>query len=180
LSERKGVDDLIAASMAAHPDHQLRIIGGDVENRLAETKKRVAGQTNHHRIEFLGALEPAQVATELAAADVFVLPSYAEGLPMAMLEAMAVGVPVVMTTVGAIPEVIVDGQNGFMVEPGDVKALRRHLETLIEDAPLRKRIGRRGLETVRDRFGYDRVARQLADLYAELVPAVAASQLQPS
>jgi glycosyltransferase involved in cell wall biosynthesis len=177
LSKRKGVDDLIAASLAARTDHQLRIIGPDVENRLEGFRQSLATETNNDRVHFLGTLESAQVTAELADADVFVLPSYAEGLPMAMLEAMAAGLPIIVTDVGAIPEVITDGQNGFIVDPGDVESLRDKLETLIVDQDLRLEIGGRGRETVRNRFGYDRVAGQLTDLYFNLIPDLRQSSL---
>ena len=77
--------------------------------------------------------------------DVLVLPSRAENLPMVILEAFAYGVPVVSTPVGAIPEVVKDGHNGLLVEPGDIVALSRAIGRLIDDRPLRQRMGEAAL-----------------------------------
>jgi glycosyltransferase involved in cell wall biosynthesis len=77
----------------------------------------------------------------LAKADVFVLPSYNEGLPMALLEAMSWGLPVITTPVGGIPEVVSNTQNGLLVTPGDIQQLSEAMQSLIKEEKLRLSLG---------------------------------------
>ena len=85
----------------------------------------------------------------LGAADAFALPSYHEGFPMAILEAMACALPVVATNVGGIPELVKDGRDGFLVRPGDVGSLANRIRTLATDPALAARLGSNALQTVR-------------------------------
>jgi glycosyltransferase involved in cell wall biosynthesis len=103
-----------------------------------------------------------------AIATALVLPSYAEGLPMSLLEAMAAGLPVVSTAVGGIPDVVTDGVNGLLFNPGDTATLARLLRRLMRDPEFSRRIALAARETARLRFGADRVIAQLEDLYAGL------------
>jgi glycosyltransferase involved in cell wall biosynthesis len=105
-------------------------------------------------------------------ASVFVLPSYAEGMPMSLLEAMAAGIPTVSTAVGSVPEVVTDGVNGFLMAPGDTAALAKLLGRLLRDAGLRASVAAAARATVRRRFGADRMLARLEHLYAAegLVP----------
>jgi glycosyltransferase involved in cell wall biosynthesis len=99
---------------------------------------------------------------------VFCLPSHAEGLPMAMLEAMAAGKAVVASKVGAIPEAIMDGDNGLLVAPGDSQALAAALASVLADAALRERLGRRARATVEQHYSLDAVGARLGAIYHEL------------
>ena len=87
---------------------------------------------------------------------------------MAVLEAMAIGVPAVASAVGAIPELIRDRENGLLVAPGDVDGLVRALETLISDPEARRTLGEAARETVRARHEIDLYCRRLRGLYASL------------
>jgi glycosyltransferase involved in cell wall biosynthesis len=93
------------------------------------------------KITILDWLDAQQRDELLAAADVFILPSYNEGLPMSMLESMAWGLPVIVTPVGGIPEVIVDKENGLLVEPGNQEQLLVAMQSLIGDEGLRISLG---------------------------------------
>lgn len=97
-------------------------------------------------------------------ADIFVLPSYSEGFSTAILEAMAAGLPVVVTRVGAAPDVIQDNVNGYVIPPGDVDALRDRLERLIVDRDLRLTMGRNNREKCRSEFLVDASAERLSRL----------------
>jgi glycosyltransferase involved in cell wall biosynthesis len=101
-------------------------------------------------------------------AAVLALPSYAEGLPMSLLEAMAAGVPVVASAVGGVPEVVADGVSGFLVAPGDSATLSRRLRLLLLDRELGARIGATARETVRVRFSPERSLAQIEALYRDL------------
>jgi len=105
----------------------------------------------------------------LAESDVFVLPSYAEGVPMSLLEAMAAGLPCITTPVGGIPDVFTHGAEGLLVTPGDASQLRAAMSTFITDESTRLAAGKRANESARahDVHAY---ARQLADIYQRIAP----------
>lgn len=134
---RKGSADVLAA-VAALPSSVELVMAGDGE--VAETRALAARLGV--RAEIHDWLTPAERDRVLASADVFVLPSRDEGLPMAMLEAMGYGLVPIVTPVGSIPEVVHDGENGLLVPPGDVPALTHALTSLLEDDGLRDRLSK--------------------------------------
>jgi len=104
----------------------------------------------------------------LGAADVFVLSSVREGLPVALLEAMAAGKAIVGTSVGGIPDAVTDGVNGLLVRPGDPDALAGAVGRLIGDMELRRTLGAAASAEVERRFGIDAVSRRVGEIYREL------------
>ncbi len=98
-----------------------------------------------------------------------VLPSHSEGLPQAVLEAMNCGLPIVATNVGGIPEAVVDGQTGLLVEAHDADALRGAVERMITDTPFRFAAGQKSLQRARDVFDSERNAQAFADALRALV-----------
>lgn len=98
--------------------------------------------------------------------DIFVLPSYTEGFPISVLEAMFTGVPVVVTNVGALPEVIGDGENGFVVDVGDTSELQNRLETLALSPELRQRIGQNNAGFARQRFSIANITNDLRLIFS--------------
>lgn len=121
---------------------------------------------NTRRIRFLGSRD--DVANILAATDINVLFSYAEGLPNTVLEAMAAGVPVVASNVGGVSTLVKDGETGLLVPPADVDALVAALERLIDDAGLRRRLGAAGQAHVRKLFHWDTIAKKYEDLFRSI------------
>ncbi|HUW84738.1 MAG TPA: glycosyltransferase family 4 protein [Phycisphaerae bacterium] len=119
-------------------------------------------------VEFVG-YQP-NVAGVLARADVVMLLSRREGLPMALLEAMAAGVPVVATCVGGVPEVVIDGLTGLLVEPGRPDQAATALARLMGDGHLARCLSEAGRQHVTNRFSLDRVAAQYVRLYRRVVP----------
>ena len=107
----------------------------------------------------------------LAAADLFVLSSRSEGLPLSILEAMATGLPVVASRVGGVPEVVVDGETGLLVPPGDPGSLARAIERLLDDSALRRRLGAAGRARVAEHFDLASAQRAHLDLYRSLLAA---------
>jgi len=102
------------------------------------------------------------------ASDIFVLPSHGEGMSNALLEAMACGLAVVATRVGAAPEMIRDGIDGLLVEPRDRLALGVALGRVVQDSGLRKRIGHAAASTVRDRYAIESVVAAIESTYLEI------------
>jgi glycosyltransferase involved in cell wall biosynthesis len=120
------------------------------------------------RCEFLGPVRGALKDQLLSRADFFVLPSYSEGLPMAILEAMAAGLPVVATSVGGIPEVIREGYNGFLIGPGDVQGLAEKLAILAENPNLRESMGKSSREFAKQELDVKPYINRLVALYESL------------
>ncbi len=103
-----------------------------------------------------------------AAMDLFVLSSSMEGLPLAVLEAMAAGLPVVATAVGGLPNLIDDGKTGFLVPWGDETMMRDRFRALQADPALARAVGERGRTLARERYSRDQMVRRYLSLYAEM------------
>lgn len=171
VGHRKGAFDLLQALTYLPADQramtQLMIAGdGDLEQGQYLSKHL---KVSHH-VTFLGWLSPQQRDDLLAKADIFVLPSYHEGLPVAILEAMAWGLPIVTTPIGGIPEVIVSNQNGLLVEPGNVQQLSKCIQLLIEDKQLRLSLGKAARETA-ESFDAKIYGDRLANIYNTVLQA---------
>ncbi len=169
----KGVDDLIEA-LSRLPKQtrrriDVRVIGTDPGCRIEELQSLAERHGLSESVVFVGKLSSDEVKQELRRAAIFALPSYAEGLPNALLEAMACGLPAVVGSVGAVPEVIDHGVSGFLVRPGDVEQLSTLLGKLIRGPALRQKMGRAARKRVRQEFGLPKVARLLDVLYQQLL-----------
>jgi glycosyltransferase involved in cell wall biosynthesis len=168
IGEEKGILDLLealAALRASIPDARLVCAGeGDID-AVAERARRLGISD---ALAFPGWVDGAEKDALLQRATAFVLPSYAEAMPMALLEAMAAGVPTVSTAVGSVPDVVTDGVNGLLVAPGDVAALEKQLRRLLQDPKLASRLAAAARETVRLRFPADRVLARLERMYADI------------
>lgn len=169
LGERKGGFHLIAAvSQIVHDFPNLKLwLGGDGEVEKGRILSREVGI--EERVEFLGWVTGEEKQNRLQQAAIFVLPSYNEGLPMAVLEAMGHGLPVISTPVGGIPEAISDGVEGFLVPPGDEAALAERLRRLLSDKELRRKMGEAARVKVEKHFSTEVVVPQFEALYAELL-----------
>jgi len=165
LGQRKGTYDLIKAADKLGKSEFLLKMYGDGE--VSEIKGIVRDK-GLDKILVNSWVPHSEVGSLYETADILVLPSYAEGLPMSVLEAMGKGLPVISTKVGGIPEAVLDGENGFIIDPGDVEALAAKMQTLLQDKSLRERMGRRSLEIVREKFSVERIAADLQKLYRNL------------
>jgi glycosyltransferase involved in cell wall biosynthesis len=168
LGARKGVPDLISAirRLQANGDTSPFFLAGtgDVEGLRAE----VSGLPRPDVVTVSYSLRPDEVIELLDDSTVFCLPSYAEGLPLALLEAMSRGLVCVTTPVGGIPDVIVDGVNGLLVEPGDVAGLARALEEALTPGPRAASLGGGARRTVERELSVDAVVERLVALYDNL------------
>lgn len=164
LDVQKDLISLIDA-MAILPDVDLDIAGEGPERPALEARVRELGLED--RVTFLGFRDDAPAL--LADADVFVLPSRMEGLPLAVLEALAAARPVVATAVGGTPEVVRDGTTGLLVPPGQRVALADAVRRLLDDRALAHRMGLAGRELVEREHTAAVVARAVAGIYQEVV-----------
>lgn len=153
LEADKGINELLDAFARVHARHpQARLVLCGDGDRV-HVQERAAALGIGDAIEMPGWVVGEHKAAALRAADVFVLPSYIEGLPVSMLEAMQCGVPVLMTAVGSVPEVIDDGRNGLMVPPGEVDALAAAMLRLCDEPGLTDRLALQGRQTFDARYG---------------------------
>lgn len=136
----KGEGDLLRAlqqMQAAQPrDFRLDMLG----QRSADIAAIVAASGLAAHLDQLGPVALHERRDYFQRADIFVLPTYAEGMPIAVIEAMAAGLPVISTPVGGTPELVTDGCEGFLVTPGDIPALAQRLAQLLDDASLRQQM----------------------------------------
>lgn len=167
FEREKGIQELLTAFAFVHqhePEVQLLLGGeGDVE----AIQRQTAAAGTQAAVQILGWVSGETKRRAFAQADAFVLPSYIEGLPVAMLEAMYCGLPVIATSVGSIPEVIADGVQGLLVQPGDSGALGQAMLNLVRDATLSQRLGAQGKLVFDARFDARIVGQQVEHLYAE-------------
>lgn len=141
----KGAPDLLAAAGRAKQagiDLEVRFVGKEARRGDRTLLARAAtGGGLEGAVTFAGPVDASELSVQYQSADVFCLPSHAEGLPMALLEAMESGLPVIATRVGAIADVMDDGEDGILVEPGDVEGLAEAIVRLGGDPSLRRRMG---------------------------------------
>ena len=121
------------------------------------------------RVHFLGARPPAAIQDLLAGADVFVLSTGREGLPLAILEAMRARLPVVASAVGGVPEAVVHGLTGYLVPPGDPQALAGRLRALLSDRGLRERLGAAGRRRFQKDYTLAAMVRRTLAVYRGVV-----------
>jgi len=168
LEDRKGFCDLIRAMpiiLSKVPNAKLLFAGhGDIERG-----KRLVRQLGiDSSVKFLGWLKGSQKVAVFAQASVFCLPSYGEGVPMAMLEAMGHKLPVVVTPVGGIPDVISDKYNGLFVTPGQDDEIAQAIIDILTDHELRMTLADKAYQTVRQRFWPDAISKKISCLYDDL------------
>ena len=175
LEAEKGHRTLLEAwplVLAEVPSARLLIIGEGSERDSLEAQ--VASLGIEDRVVFTGRREDVPAVT--AALDVAVLPSYREAQGLSVLEAMALGRPVIASRVGGIPEMIEDGVSGLLVEPHDCDALAAGIVRLLTDHPLADMIAHRGHELVHDRFCIELMVHSISDLYDQAALELRASE----
>lgn len=166
----KGFDTLLeaVAGLEGEPTPALHLVGEGADRARLEAEARRLWLEN--RVHFWGALPPSALAAAYAQAHAFALPSSREGFGIVFLEAMLHGLPCVGADAGALPELIADGETGWLVPAGNPSALRAALDRLRRDPEAAREMGRRGREVARERFGRAR----FEDAWRDLLQAGAA------
>ena len=168
LGQRKGTYDLIEVLpeiLSKYPDSHI-YFGGDGEREQAERLCMEKGIADH--VTFLGWVRGTEKEKLLKECSIYVLPTYHEGMPMSILEAMSYGMAVVSTYVGGIPHIITDDENGLLCEAGDKVALQEKLLKLMEDEGLRERLGRNAYRMMARNFDVKENVKRVYGVYEEL------------
>lgn len=170
LGERNGTFDLLKAIKALDKDIDNNIKFYLCSDGAAEKEKECIKDFGiEYRIAYVGWIDGGQKQEFIKKTMINVLPSYNEGLPMSILETMAAGIPNISTRIASIPEVLVDGENGYMITPGDVDALVDRLRTLINDSALRQKFSEAGYELVTRDFSLSSNIEKLKSIYKGLL-----------
>lgn len=156
-------------------DARLTVAGGGPEE--ARLRRYAAALGLASRVTFVGPVFGSDKVNLLAGADVMLLPSYAEGLPYALLEGMAAGIPVIATPVGAIPDVVTPGTHGYLVRPRDGKAIAEALALMAGDRERLAWMSRACRRRVRAAYSIERLAAELALRYREMAGGVAVANV---
>lgn len=167
VEKEKGIFDLLECAVRLSerndiPSFTLLIAGSG--SAMAEANRYVNTHGLADVVQFLDWIDGDEKMERLRNAELLVLPSHIEGMPNALIEAMAVGLPVVGTDVGAVEDVVSDGVSGFIVPPGNVDRLFEALLKLIGDSDLRSRMGRAGWRIATERFSTEQAVDRLVDL----------------
>jgi glycosyltransferase involved in cell wall biosynthesis len=166
LDQTKGILELLrvfSALLTDHPRAQLLIAGeGDCSQAVRDF---VYDNDLQGSIRLLGWVRDEQKINLLREGTIFCLPSYFEGMPNAMIEAMAAGLPIIVTAVGAIPSVIDDGINGLIIPVHDENSLRETLRKLMEDQALQEQLGTAAHQFARDNFGAEMAVKRIRKLF---------------
>ena len=156
--------------VAMHADALLLLVGtGGLDMHACEDELRrsVQQQGLERHVVFTGSVQ--NVHEYLQAADLFAFPTENDAFPSSVIEAMATGLPVIATPVGAIPEIIQDGANGLLVPPGDPAAPEAAIRHLLADGALARRLGQAAWQTVQDRYSAERVTQRYMALFGDLL-----------
>lgn len=171
IAEAKGSFDLLRAwaNVRDRVPHWRLVVGGNGEVDRFLKEAELLGISAD--VDYLGWVSGSEKDRELASADIFVLPSYKEGMPVSILEAMAFGAAVIATPVGGVPDMMTPEVHGLWVQPGDIAALVQSLERLATSADLRERLTRASREHVIAHYSTQTVLEGLKSVYREVLGA---------
>jgi len=166
LTPKNGLDYLIRA-VGKVPRLKLIIIGDGEQKKSLQTL--ISRLNLADRVFLLGYLEHSKLPGYLNMADIFCRPSINEGFGISFIESMACKIPTIGTNVGGITDIITDGKNGLLVLPEDTEALTKTLKRVLQDKNLRRTIAEEGLKTVKEKFTWEIVLREMEKVYAEVM-----------
>lgn len=172
LSELKGCFDIpkVAAIVSKRVENARFILAG---SGTQEDRERILDEAGkacvQNRIELPGWVRGEEKCRLLEEAALFFLPSYTEGMPMSILEAMGYGLPIVSSNVGGIPQLVTDGENGFLCKPGDAEGFAEAIIRILEDEKLRSEMGEASRKILRERYSLKHHTDELARVYESLM-----------
>lgn len=168
LGKRKGVYDLIeAARYITAPNVKIHLYG---DGEIEQVRKKIEEAGVSERVQLQGWISGGEKENVFRAAQVLLLPSYNEGLPMSVLEALSYGMPVISTPVGGTPDAVKDGVNGYLIEPGNAKALAEKIDALAQSETLRRSMGEAGYAMAHELFDIRKIINELHTIYQEMDP----------
>ncbi|GAB6139444.1 glycosyltransferase [Methylosoma difficile] len=156
--------EALAQLLAQGRSVRLRLVGDGEDRAALERQVKTLGLSDS--VIFSGAVNQNHIRELYAAADIFCIPSFAEGIPVVLMEAMAMEIPCVTTRITGIPELIQDGETGLLVAPSSVDELAEALARLMDDARLRLRLAKKGREYVLEHYDLAKNVERLADIFA--------------
>ncbi|MFI3294115.1 MAG: glycosyltransferase family 4 protein [Rikenellaceae bacterium] len=169
VNARKGYADMIKAFAKIankYPDWKIVFAGnGEIEEGQTLSKEL----SIENQVVFLGWVNGADKDRAFKEATIFCLPSYAEGFPMAVLDAWAYGLPVITTPVGGIPDVAIDGENMMLFNPGDIDKLAEQMDNMICNRELRESINKESLNFANEKFNLSTINNNVRELYKSLL-----------
>lgn len=166
LCKRKGTYDIIEAAKYINSDVEINLYG---DGNIEEFKKLISDNNLQQKVKIIGWISGKEKDEALKNSAIYILPSYNEGLPMSILEALAVGLPIISTPVGGISEAVENGVNGFLIQPGDYQSLADKIDLLANDKALRSQMGQESYKIAKEKFDIKIIIKQLQDLYTELL-----------
>lgn len=173
LSRDKGIYDILdAVPLIIKTRKDVKFVFAGAEDKPGELeiiRKRIIRNDIGNYVFFLGVLSKREIISTYENSDIFILPSYIEGMPLTVLEAMAAGLPVISTPIGGIPEVIVDGVNGFLITPGDYVDLANKISELIENNDFCKMMGMNNQKKIKENYSWDITSKKISSVYSLLI-----------
>ncbi|WP_330926668.1 glycosyltransferase family 4 protein [Candidatus Sororendozoicomonas aggregata] len=157
----------IVQQLSSYQNIVFNVAGAGKDLKRLQTIASVQGLNDS--IQWLGWLSPAQLDQEYANADLFILPTHSEGMPMAILEAMFAGLPVLSTPVGSIPDCIAEGKNGYLFAPEDVKGFAEKILALKDDPALMKQLSENARLTAHSQFTPKKFSQNIRAVYQQVL-----------
>jgi len=170
IGNRKGIFDLIDVIISNKDffsNYCKLFVGGDGE--VDKLKHLIDQHELHEIVSYIGFIGGYQKIEMIAKSDIYVLPSYNEGLPISILESMAYAKPIISTKVGGIPEVVIENKNGLLIEPGDKNALFQSIERLVKNKDERLSFGKESFAIVEANYFPQPVVKKLRELYKKIL-----------
>lgn len=170
LKKEKGVYELLESFKSLKRcmlDLKLQICGSGVEK--AGIEKEILDMKLVDNVTLLGNIEPSEMNKWMKASDIFVLPTYHEGMPNVVMEAMACGLPVVSTRVGGIPDAVGDSEGAILVEPENVNELTEAMKKVLVDKGLREKMCKAARQTAVRKFGAEQNCRKLLEYLEKII-----------
>jgi glycosyltransferase involved in cell wall biosynthesis len=170
VTPRKGVEYLVrAAEILNREDVHFLVVGNlKLDKGYAERVREYANRKNL-KVKFTGFVPYEDLKALYSASSIFVLPSFEEGDPIALKEALAAGKPLIGTNVGGIPAQIREGWNGFLVEPANERQLAEKIKYLVENPSERTRMGENSRKLTEDKFDWSKIAKRYLEVYEKVV-----------